>query len=580
MFAKALLPRIRLLTFFALLAALSACVRNAPAPPPVLPDLPAGWNRVAPAGETICANGSDYAFFVHPGTVNKVVVDFAGGGACWNDGTCSQPSNPENDFDGLYVDSVYGSPGDAAYGGVYDRENPDNPLRDWYHVHISYCTADLHLGDNVVTYSGEGGALEVEHKGAVNTRAALGWTFDNFSAPEAVFVTGVSAGAYASAVWLPEIAEQYPQAKVYQLGDSGAGVVTETFFTGDAANWQLGGALPDLSEPLVLDENALVNLYTAVGKDYPEAALSQYNSLFDGTQIGFYGLMRGVFPPTPELSAEWSQKMTASLAAIAGETPDFRSYVSTLDVDGDPANGTTHDILFRPEFYTLETAGVRFVDWLGDLVNGRSVENVSSSNAPASALGDSSTLTGRVANLDAGDFAGGPLELRLGRLTSEPEEVFAQGSVSDDGSFSLQLPGEAEVTPHLIDARPTLFGPGPEECDLSVSPAAYKTLGTPDVALYSGGEFVDRLLHTSDPASNFVYYVYVDQDVTITGPCPRGMSAGFLFDLDLRKGWNTVVVDFAGLGFRSEAPGARYTWVLPSLCTPDGDCAANQVARR
>lgn len=126
--------------------------------------------------------------------------DFAGGGACWNDGTCSQPSNPENDLDGLYLDGVYGSPGDTSYDGIYDRENPDNPLKDWYHVHISYCTADLHLGDNAVTYTGEGGTLEVNHKGAVNTRAALAWVFNNFSAPEAVFVTGVSAGAYASVV--------------------------------------------------------------------------------------------------------------------------------------------------------------------------------------------------------------------------------------------------------------------------------------------------------------------------------------------------------------------------------------------
>lgn len=349
--------------------------------------------------------------------------------------------------------------------------------------------------------------------------------------------------------------------------------MTESFFTGDAANWRLEGALPDLGEPLVLDENALVNLYTAVGESYPEAVLSQYNSLFDGTQIAFYGLMRGVFPPTPELSAEWSQKMTASLAAIAGETPTFRSYLSTLDVDGDPANGTAHDILFRPEFYTLETAGVRFVDWLGDLVGGQAVETVSPNGAPASALGDSPTLAGTIANLDEGNFAYTRLEAKMGRLTSEPEEVFAQGGVSDDGSFSLQLPGEAEVASHLFDAPTTLFGPGLEECDLSLLPAAYKTLGTPDVALYSDGEFVDRLLQTSDPTGNFVYYVYVDRDVTITGPCPRGMSAGFSFDLDLRKGWNTVVVYFAGLAFHSEAPGAGYAWVVPSLCTPDGDCS-------
>lgn len=362
-----------------LLALLTACSKLITTPPP--PELPEnlelGWNRIAPAGDTICANGSEYAFYVDPGTVNKLVVDFDGGGACWNDGTCSQPSNPENEFGGVYVEGVYGSPEDSGFGGIFDRENEANPFSDWYHVYVSYCTADLHLGDNVATYTGPNGELTVNHKGAVNTRAALRWVFDNFSAPETVFVTGLSAGAYAAVAWLPEIADKYPDADIYQLGDSGAGVVTENFFTGDAANWQIEDALPDLDEPVVLDEEALTNLYSAVGREYPDAVLSQYNSLFDGTQIGFYGLMQGMTEPTPELAQDWSQRMTASLAAISEGTENFRSYLSTLDVDDDPANGTAHVILNRPEFYTLETGGVRFVDWLSDLVNGQSIESVS-----------------------------------------------------------------------------------------------------------------------------------------------------------------------------------------------------------
>jgi hypothetical protein len=379
MLTKVFSPRALLYVSILLLTLLTACSK--PATPPPSPELPvnleAGWNRIAPAGEAICASGSDYAFFVNPGTVNKLVVDFEGGGACWNDGTCSQPQNPENEFEGLYFEGVFGSPEDLGFGGIFDRENPANPFRDWYHVHISYCTADLHLGDNAATYAGESGERTVNHKGAVNASAALRWVFDNFSAPETVFVTGVSAGAYASIVWLPEIADAYPEADVYQLGDSGAGVVTENFFSSDAANWQIEGALPDLSEPITLDEGTLTNLYRGVGKDYPDAVLAQYNTLFDGTQISFYGLMQGIFPPTQEVSLEWSQKMTASLAAISEATDNFRSYLSTFDVDNDPANGTTHVILSRPEVYTLETGGVRFVDWLNNLVNGREVESVS-----------------------------------------------------------------------------------------------------------------------------------------------------------------------------------------------------------
>lgn len=359
----------------------------------------------------------------------------------------------------------------------------------------------------------------------------------------------------------------------------------------DAANWQLEGALPDLGEPIVLDENALVNLYTAVGEDYPEAVLSQYNTLFDGTQIAFYGLMRSVFPPTQELSLEWSQTMRASLAVIAEETPNFRSYLSTLDVDGDPANGTTHDILFRPEFYTLETNGVRFVDWLGNLINGRDAPSVSPSDTPPSALGDSPSITGKVANLEEAGLSGSDLELRVGYLDYEDDsgaafiESFAEASVAADGAFSVQLPGEAEMAPRLVDARPVVD----EGCDVTITPDTYKTYDSPYFGLYEGGRLADDgiLIHTSDLDSNQVFYTYVDRDVTLEGTCTGGMLAGLTFDIDMRRGWNTTILDFAALEFRSEKPDDTYVWLIPVCtvgCPPeererDGDFGETELDR-
>lgn len=580
MLTKVFSPRLWLYLATFLLVMLVACSKPVtPPPPPEMPNnLEAGWNRIAPEGETICANGSEYAFFVDPGTVNKLVVDFDGGGACWNDGTCSQPSNPENEFGGVYIDGVYGSPEDFGYNGIFDRENEDNPFRDWYHVYISYCTGDLHLGDNLATYTGPDGEFRVNHNGAANARSALGWIFDNFSAPETVLVTGISAGAYASIVWLPEIAKAYPEADLYQLGDSGAGVVTDTFFTGDAANWRLEDALPDLSEPVVLDENAIINLYTGVGRDYPEAVLSQYNSLLDGTQIGFYGLMQGVSPPTEEVSLEWSAKMTASLVALTEATPDFRAYVSILDVDNDPANGTSHVILNRPEFYTLEMNGVRFADWLGDLVSGREVESVTPSpgDAPASALGDSPTISGTILNLGRGNFSGKVLELKAGQFTAGPEDVYATSPVEGDGSFSLQLPGAAEMAPKLMIGRPEVFFGYPPECDVTIAPKDFRLALAQDFFLFVNGQMMNKVIQTreGDPYT-LASHMYVDQDVRAVGSCVGGMLDGFEINIDLRSGWNLLVVDLTALTYRNEDPGEGFRWVIPDLCNSNGECPAN-----
>lgn len=554
-----------------LLLLLAACSKPVTPPAPTLPGgLSAGWNRIAPAGETICADGSEYAFYVNPGTVNKLVVDFEGGGACWNGGLCSSPSTPGNGFQGLYTNRVYGSPADYGFRGIYDREDPDNPFRDWYQVHVSYCTGDLHLGDNVASYPAAEGEVTVRHKGALNTRAVLGWVFSNFSAPETVFVAGVSAGAYASIIWLPEVAERYPDAALYGLGDSGAGVVTPGFFAEDAANWRVDGALPDLGTPIALDENILANLYRGVGQTYPDAVLAQYNSLFDGTQIGFYGLMQGITQPTPALAQEWSGKMTASLAAIAAGTPNFRSYVSTLDVDNDPANGTAHVILQRPQFYTLETSGVRFAEWVGNLANGRGIENVSPSDRPASALGDSPTIAGTIANLGRGDLAGKRLELAFGQFAAGPtDDTFASSPVADDGSFSLRFPGEAEMTGRLFDAGPQAFSlPG---CETTVTPETFRLAGNLDFDLLVDGEPTAEVnrVRLDDPSLVETFYLYVDRDVRVSGTCAGGDYAGLVTDIDLRKGWNTLVFDYTALEFRNDPLGEGYGWLIPTLCGDD-----------
>lgn len=58
----------------------------------------------------------------------------------------------------------------------------------------------------------------------------------------------------------------------------------------------------------------------------------------------------------------------------------------------------------------------------------------------------------------------------------------------------------------------------------------------------------------------------VSADGSLTGACTSGESAGFTFDVDMRRGWNSVVVDFSTLEFRSEKPDENYRWLLP-FCT-------------
>ena len=366
-----------LMGLLALLLGLAACASVDVQP--TLPELEPGvWTAFTPGGDTVCADGSPYTYYVRPGTVNKVVVDFQGGGACWNDGTCAGPQDQRSYVASVNVDGTFDE-------GIYDHTDAANPFKDWYHVFVPYCTADIHWGDNVATYTTpEGNTLAVNHKGAVNARAVLSWVFDNFSAPEDAFVTGCSAGAYGSIMWTPQIKQHYPRTNVYQMGDSGAGVVTADFVGKVRTQWNAEGAFPAFIPGLdpatndVLQTDFLTSIYARVGEFYPGSVLSQYNTLYDGTQTYFYGLMADVVPPTPELSAAWSNKMLGSLELIRAKNSanNFYAYVSTLDNNTDPNDGTAHCVIPRPQFYTESVNGVPLTTWLSDMVSGKPITSV------------------------------------------------------------------------------------------------------------------------------------------------------------------------------------------------------------
>ena len=127
-----------------------------------------GWLEIRPGGETICSRGTDYAYFVRPGKTDKVLVEFQGGGACWNPTTCSIAGAifSEDVEDTRAVVGLY-------QGGIYDHNNPDNPFQNWTHVFIPYCTGDVHWGNNVEVYTTDSSEFTIHHKGYANALSAM-----------------------------------------------------------------------------------------------------------------------------------------------------------------------------------------------------------------------------------------------------------------------------------------------------------------------------------------------------------------------------------------------------------------------
>ncbi len=331
------------------------------AAPPVSANTLSHWEEIAPGGDTICARGAPFSFFVRSGDPSKVIIDFIGGGACWDGRSCAPGTATFTDS----VDSVRNRIG-GPLTGVYNDANPDNPYQGWTHVVIPYCSGDLHWGNATRSYQSPSGTqFTIHHKGAANTAAVLNWVKERLPEPIRVHVNGCSAGSYGSIFWSPFIQEQYPNATLTQFGDAGAGILVPGFMSVGIRQWDFLPAapywVPGLN-PAETDYNQieLDQFYSRVANHYPQMQLSQFTTSYDFVQTFFYTRMGG-------RQDDWNPAMRASFGRINGSAPNFRSFI---------ARGDQHCATVDDDFYTVTSGGTQLSSWLKSYVNLQPVSNV------------------------------------------------------------------------------------------------------------------------------------------------------------------------------------------------------------
>jgi len=316
---------------------------------------------------SVCMDGSPYAYFAKRGTVNKLLIYYQGGGACWEQLTCSVPVCDAN--------VVADDNPNLDHSGFADADNPDNPFRDWNVVFVSYCSCDIHFGDAEQNYDNTDPAnpRHVEHRGYQNSRIVEKWTREHFVAPDEIFVTGSSAGAYGAWFNAPLHIQAWPGAQVRVLADAGNGVVTQDFLETYFPNWNFEANLPPDFPELkdVLDQGLGIPGYTEVIAGlFPQTLWAHYTSAFDGGfggQTGFYNLMLNDNDPLTALtwwegSCAWNDVMRQQAIATAEAVPDnYRYYIGT---------GSRHTMWGSNKVYGDTTGGVpTIVDWVDAMLN-------------------------------------------------------------------------------------------------------------------------------------------------------------------------------------------------------------------
>ena len=330
----------------------------------------ASWQKIVPGGDTLCSDGSEFAFHTRMGDPTRLLFFLQGGGACWNLQTCDPLGQPSYTVNLARTDP-------AQSDGVFNLSRADNPLRDHTMVFVPYCSADVHIGrasrtyerpaawvDRLVAEKGlDRGAIPaaftVEHRGFANVQAAFDWVADNLPAPASVLVTGSSAGSIPSPYYALEMARRYPQARVTQLGDGSGGYRRISQSASPHTAWDSVAVLRGVPGfgSLTNDNFNFEQLYVLAKRAAPAVRMHAFDTAEDDVQLQFLRL--GGLDVESLLPA-----LLANQADIRRADPAFQSFI---------AAGELHTILRRPEFYATRAGDVSVRDWVAALARGERV---------------------------------------------------------------------------------------------------------------------------------------------------------------------------------------------------------------
>jgi hypothetical protein len=307
---------------------------------------------VYPGGATGCLDpdAPEYRFQVVPGDLDKVVIQFQGGGLCWSDqtfslGVCTTKAMPDQK-------------------GIFERRK-GNPFINFTIVNVLYCSGDFHAG-NVSEPFGQQVGLE-------NTRAVLHWTLINFPHVDTLVLSGSSAGSMAVQVYARKILTSYAGRfrSAVVLADSAAGVSPP-------------GMEPTLMEqylcqsPMVLDAGfgeqcdvgdlTIPEMYRDAMAAFPDVTFANLNSKTDLVQILYYDLWTDLESHDPNIDGTRYYAEVNRIFEAHNTMPNYISY---------QINGLHHVYLQLDAFFTTDPEGPGgnglsaspvLVDWIAGLL--------------------------------------------------------------------------------------------------------------------------------------------------------------------------------------------------------------------
>lgn len=323
------------------------------------------WYRVS-SREMKTSEGGKYRAFFKKGSENKVMVYFAGGGVSINEETARDDTYNTREISIDMLANVTMNMGGLA------SDVDGSPFENWSIILFPYATGDFHAGTGEYHYIDHDGKEKIlYHNGYVNYTETMDkiMEYADIDDPEAVVVTGYSAGGFAAALLSDDIFTNYfPDAESKNvLVDASLLLYDDWRITAEKV-WQTPKEISDK----LTGNNLTLDCLSALRQKYG----SGIHLLFDcSTRDGDLAKVQN-YLDTGVMDV--SEKEADIYQQILKDTiPQFKEIdVSLFIWDGvawydDPRNMTAHTIIATPAVWLpFEEQKQSVSGWLVDAING------------------------------------------------------------------------------------------------------------------------------------------------------------------------------------------------------------------
>ncbi len=305
-----------------------------------------------------CMNDTPTGIGINPNPdSDKLMIYMEGGGACFDFVSCIAVAHSGGFNAGTLaaVADSYGS------NGIFDRDDPDNPVADWNMVFIPYCTGDVHAGNNPSGYEGR------TQVGYANVGEYLERLVPTFSDVTQVLLTGSSAGGFGSAYNFDRVQRAFRCTPVTLLDDAGPPLsdpyMRPCLQQWWRETWNLNETLPaDCDACTGPDGGGMVNFSRYLAAKYPERRFGLLSSMEDRTIRSFFSY--GYSTSCRSLGSMPSDDFRAGLLDLRDSVLAPYDHFQTFYTEGD-----SHTFLGRP-LGGVSVGGTTLAEWIRQLLEG------------------------------------------------------------------------------------------------------------------------------------------------------------------------------------------------------------------